>query len=212
MERRHSLFSFWWSWTLTRCSEWDTGVLRGPPLWSVQGRAGAAPARAEPPPPTLSPLRKLPIHTTRWWLDQSFNECYPWWPFGSSQQQCPLTPQSSLSMSQCSMLPPLHSTPRLAETQYHTEWNINERRGGHTVQNWTSICAFSCLGVKYWKTLRNRKQTAGRMFQSSSLMKAQCIRELKLVLHKGFHAWGNCSNNKGETWLHLSCEPLQAEL
>lgn len=29
-------------------------------------------------------------------------------------------------------------------------------------QNWTSICAFSCLGVTYWKTLRNRKQTAGR--------------------------------------------------
>lgn len=70
------------------CWEWDTGVLRwwwggSLPLWSVtevtrglrRSGLGTSPGRALPS--CTHPPRGLPIHTTRWWLDLSFNECLP---------------------------------------------------------------------------------------------------------------------------------------
>lgn len=46
------------------------------------------------------PLREIPIHSTRWWLGLSFNECYPPWPCGRRRTAVP-----PLSTSHCSLPP-----------------------------------------------------------------------------------------------------------
>lgn len=59
------------------------------PGWSGLGTCRG---RALPPPspPSTPPLRGLPIHTTRWGLDLSFNECYPSRPlWKGAEQQSP---------------------------------------------------------------------------------------------------------------------------
>lgn len=89
-------------------SEWDTGVRRGfsclcdPSLKTQKGPdwSGLGTCRGRALPSCAHPLRGLPIYTTRWWLDLSFNECYPSWPSRSCRTAV------ALSTSHCSLLPP----------------------------------------------------------------------------------------------------------
>lgn len=67
------------------CSEWDTGVNTGRPSNQWLGATGGPEMERLMHVPregsillATHPLRELPIHTSRWWLDLSFNECYPW--------------------------------------------------------------------------------------------------------------------------------------
>lgn len=84
-----------------------TQVCRGAllPLWSGTANtkgpswSGLGACRGRALPSRTHPLRGLPIHTTRWWLDLSFNECYPSRPFRSCRTAV------ALSTSHCSLLP-----------------------------------------------------------------------------------------------------------
>lgn len=86
----------------------DTGVRRGPPASVIrhrgQTRASLLRLRHVPregsTPLSTPPLRGLPIHTTRWRLDLSFNECYPS-PNPFRSRRTTVAP----STSRCSLLP-----------------------------------------------------------------------------------------------------------
>lgn len=45
------------------------------------------------------PLREIPIHSTRWWLGLSFNECYPPWPCGRRRKAVPPSQHVSLQFA-----------------------------------------------------------------------------------------------------------------
>lgn len=162
---------------------------RGPPASVIphQGQTGARLERLERlrhvpregSTRSTPPLRGLPIHTTRWGLDLSFNECYPSWTFRSRRTT------AALSTSHCSLLTHAGKEQCYSGLKKNKTGVRCDRRMFHLTSKY-AISFFSGGGVNKRKDyiftkmlcLRDIKNRYERFFQAgrTHLKQASCNR------------------------------------